>query len=157
MQAASSEWALVSNSSFCYKIQPLLTFIGGWMRRNSLIVIIIMLSLSGCASGGQPTAEQLANNTFAECPSDYEQMIKQRLSANLIAPSSVMFRFSRPEKYVHSGQYGHVVSVGLNAKNRFGGYIGEQLHEFMCFPNGSVREINETENGMKSGFHQAGY
>ena len=116
-----------------------------------------MLSLSGCASsGGQPTAEQLANNTFAECPSDYQQMIKQRLSANLIAPSSVMFRFSRPEKYVNSGQYGHVVSVGVNAKNRFGGYIGEQLHEFMCFPNGSVREINEMENGMKSGFHQAG-
>jgi hypothetical protein len=117
-----------------------------------------MLSLGGCASGGRPTAEQLANNTFAECPSDYEQMIKQRLSANLNAPNSnsVMFRFSRPEKYVNSGQYGHVVSVGVNAKNRFGGYIGEQIHEFMCFPNGSVREINEMENGMKSGFHQAG-
>jgi len=132
------------------------------MRRNNLVVIIIMLSLSGCASsGGQPTAEQLANNTFAECPSNYQQMIAQRLSANLIDPSidpsNVMFRFSRPEKYVNSGQYGHVVSVGVNAKNRFGGYIGEQLHEFMCFPNGSVREINETENGMKSRFHQAGY
>jgi hypothetical protein len=127
------------------------------MRRNNLVVIIIMLSLSGCASsGGQPTAEQLANNTFAECPSDYQQMIKQRLSANLIDPSNVMFRFSRPEKYVNSGQYGHVVSVGVNAKNRFGGYIGEQLHEFMCFPNGSVREINEAENGMKSVYHQAG-
>ena len=131
------------------------------MRRNNLVVIIIM-SLSGCASsGGQPTAEQLANNIFAECPSDYQQMIKQRLSANLIDPSmdpsNVMLRFSRPEKYVNSGQYGHVVSVGVNAKNRFGGYIGEQLHEFMCFPNGSVREINERENHMKSGLHQAGY
>ena len=131
------------------------------MRRNNLVVIIIM-SLSGCASsGGQPTAEQLAINIFAECPSDYQQMIKQRLSASLIDPSmdpsNVMLRFSRPEKYVNSGQYGHVVSVGVNAKNRFGGYIGEQLHEFMCFPNGSVREINETENGMKSGFHKAGY
>jgi hypothetical protein len=127
------------------------------MRRNNLAVIIIMLSLSGCASsGGKPTAEQLANNTFVECPNDYQQIIKQRLSADLIDPSNVMFRFSRPEKYVYGGRYGHVVSVGVNAKNRFGGYIGEQLHEFMCFPNG-LREINETENGMKSGFHQAGY
>jgi hypothetical protein len=128
------------------------------MRRNNLVVIIIILSLSGCASsGGQPTAEQLANNTFAECPSDYQQMIKQRLSANLIDPYSAMFRFSRPEKYVNSGQYGHVVSVGLNAKNRLGGYVGEQVHEFMCLPNGSVREINEMANGMKAGFQQAGY
>ena len=55
------------------------------MRRNNLVVIIIM-SLSGCASsGGQPTAEQLANNIFAECPSDYQQMIKQRLSASVVS------------------------------------------------------------------------
>jgi hypothetical protein len=128
------------------------------MRRTNLAVIVmIMLSLSGCASGGRPTAEQLANNAFVECPSDYEQMIKQRLSANLIDPYSAMFRFSRPEKYVNSGQYGHVVSVGLNAKNRLGGYVGEQVHEFMCLPNGSVREINEMANGMKAGFQQAGY
>jgi hypothetical protein len=116
-----------------------------------------MLSLSGCASGGRPTPEQLANNTFADCPSDYQQMIQQRLSANLIDPSSPMFRFSTPEKYVENGQYGHLVVVGLNAKNRYGGYVGEQIHHFMCFPNGSVREINEFANGMAAGFRQAGY
>jgi hypothetical protein len=128
------------------------------MRGKDMAIGLTILLLTGCATtSGRPTAEQLANNTFAECPNDYQQMIKQRLSADLIDPSNVWFRFSRPEKYVYRAQYGHVVSVGVNAKNRFGGYIGEQLHEFMCFPNGSVREINETENGMKSGFHQAGY
>ncbi|NOT95543.1 MAG: hypothetical protein HOP00_04450 [Nitrospira sp.] len=94
------------------------------MRGKSLSVLIIMLSLSGCASGGQPTPEQLANNTFAECPANYQEMIQQRLSANLIDPSSPMFRFSTPEKYVSGGQFGRIVVVGLNAKNRYGGLCG---------------------------------
>lgn len=68
-----------------------------------------------------------------------------------------MFRFSTPEKYVYDGQYGHFVAVGLNAKNRYGGYVGEQTHHFMCFPNGSVREINEFATDMAAGFRQAGY
>jgi hypothetical protein len=128
------------------------------MRGQSLLVVVIMLSLSGCASGGRPTPEQLANNTFSECPSNYQEMIRQRLKANLIDPYSAMFRFSTPEKYVHDGQYGHFVVVGLNAKNRYGGsYVGEQIHHFMCLPNGSVGEINEFANGISAGFQQAGY
>ena len=127
------------------------------MRGKSLSVIILMLSLGGYASGGHPTPEQLANNTFAECPSNYQEMIQQRLSANLIDPYSAMFRYSKPEKYVSDGQFGQIVVVGLNAKNRYGGYVGEQVHHFMCFPNGLVREINEFSTGMAAGFQQAGY
>ena len=128
------------------------------MRGKDMAIGLTILLLTGCAtSSGRPTTEQLANNTFTECPSDYQQTIKQRLSNDLIDRYSVMFRFSQPEKYIYGKQYGYVVEVGLNAKNRFGGYVGEQVHEFMCFPGGEVREINEIANGMKSGFHQAGY
>ena len=116
-----------------------------------------LVLLCACTSGGRPTPEQLANNSFAECPSNYQEMVQQRLSANLIDPYSAKFRFSTPEKYVYGGQYGYAFAVGLNAKNRYGGYVGEQVHEFMCFPNGSVSEINEMANGMRAGFRQAGY
>jgi len=98
----------------------------GCMRGKSLLVIVIMLSLIGCASTGRPTPEQLANNTFAEFPNNYQQMIHERLKATLIDPYSAMFRFSTPEKYVYSGQFGHFIVVGVNAKNRYGGaYRGE--------------------------------
>ena len=127
------------------------------MRGKDIAIGLTILLLTGCATSGRPTTEQLANNTFTECPSDYQQTIKQRLSNYLIDRYSVMFRFAQPEKYVYGKQYGYVVEVGLNSKNRLGGYVGEQVHEFMCFPGGEVREINETANGMKSGFHQAGY
>lgn len=127
------------------------------MHKKDLLVLMMLLSLSGCASGGRPTPEQMANNTFAECPNNYQQLVQQRLSANLIDPYSARFRFSTPEKYVYGSDYGHAFSVGLNAKNRFGGYVGEQVHEFMCLANGSVKEINEMANGMRAGFQQAGY
>jgi hypothetical protein len=127
------------------------------MRREILFVFIIGGVLAGCASGGYPTQEQLASNTFAECPREYQAAIQARLSANLIDPESARFRFSTPRKYVYSGQFGQIVAVGLNAKNRFGGYVGEQVHEFMCFPDGSLREINEIANGMRAGLGQAGY
>src|ERR1041385_4631552 len=101
------------------------------MRGKSLSVIVIMFSLIGCASAGRPTPEQLANNTFAECPSNYQQMIQERLKATLIDPSSAISRFSIPEKYVYSGQFGHFIEVGVNAKKHYGGaYVGERVHHF---------------------------
>lgn len=124
------------------------------MRGKNLTVVLIMLSLSGCASSGRPTPEQLTSNTFAECPSNYVQTIKERLGRTLIDPYNARFRFSTPEKYVHDGQYGNFIEVGLNAKNRYGNYVGEQVHHFMCFPNGSVSEINEFANGLAAGFAQ---
>ena len=128
------------------------------MRGKSLSVIVIILSLIGCASAGRPTPEQLANNTFAECPDNYQQMIQEHLKATLIDPSSAMFRFSTPEKYVYSGQFGHFIVVGVNAKNRYGGaYRGERVHHFMCFPDGSVSEINKFANGMAASIQEAGY
>ena len=128
------------------------------MRGKSLSVIVIMLSLIGCASAGRPTSEQLANNTFAECPDNYQQMLQERLKATLIDPYSAMFRFSTPEKYVYSGQFGHFIEVGVNAKKHYGGaYVGERVHHFICLPNGSVKEINEFANGLTASFQRAGY
>ena len=128
------------------------------MRGKSLSVILTILSLIGCASAGRPTPEQLANNTFAECPDNYQQMIQEHLKATLIDPYSAIFRFSTPEKYVYSGQFGHFIVVGVNAKKRYdGAYVGERVHHFMCFPNGSVSEINEFENGIAASFQRAGY
>jgi hypothetical protein len=86
------------------------------------------MGYQGCCESASPCLSpsmnlvNLTNNTFAECPTNYQEMIQQRLSANLIDPYSAMYRFSTPEKYVYDDQYGQFILVGLNAKNRYGGY-----------------------------------
>src|SRR5437660_2755118 len=117
-----------------------------------LAVIILSLVTTACM-GARPTPEQLANEKFAECPTDYQENIKNQIGARLIDPYSAMYRFSKPEKYVYQGEFGHFVVVGVNAKNRFGGYVGEDLMHFMCFKDG-IRQINELATGFASGLRR---
>ena len=110
-----------------------------------------MVFIVGCATGSLPTPEQLAREHFTECPPDYQQQIKNQLSKGLFDPYSAMYAYSVPEKFVYKGKFGYRVLGSVNAKNRFGGYVGEQAHMFMCFPDGTVREINEALMGVYQG------
>lgn len=118
-----------------------------------LLAVIVLLSLAACASGGRPTPEQLANESFAECPANYQEIIKAQLGRTLIDPYSAVYRFSQPEKYVAEGKFGQFVLVGLNAKNRYGGYVGEVEMHFMCFRDG-IRQINIFATGFAGWLRQ---
>jgi hypothetical protein len=96
---------------------------------------------------------QLANETFATCPSNYENLIKYQLSKDLFDPYSAVFDFNPPEKWIYKDNYGHMFFVTMNAKNRFGAYTGKRLYCFFCFPNGDVKEIAEGWTGVMSGLY----
>lgn len=119
--------------------------------KNLILIICVLLITSGCATGSLPTSEQLMKEHFIECPSDYQQQISNYLGRNLLDPYSAMYRYSIPEKFVYDGNFGYRVLGSVNAKNRFGGYVGQETHMFMCFPDGTVREINAAFMGMMQG------
>ncbi len=74
-----------------------------------------------------------------------------QINESLFDPYSAMYRFWEPEKYVSGGKFGHRVTVGVNAKNRFGGYVGEEVHDYMCFADGRLTEINQFARGLEIG------
>lgn len=127
------------------------------MKEKSLsgLILILLLMLTACATGSLPTPSQLATEHFAECPSDYQQQVENQIGNQLVDPYSAVYRFSRPRKFVYEGKFGSEFFVGINAKNRFGGYTGEETHEYMCFPDGSIREINQFVNGMRQGVRES--
>jgi len=119
--------------------------------KSLTLIIGALFVLVGCATGSLPTTEQLSKEHFTECPSDCQLQIQKQLSKDLLDPYSAVYAYSVPEKFVYQGNFGYRVFGSVNAKNRFGGYVGEQVHMFMCFPDGTVREINETLMGIRQG------
>ena len=122
--------------------------------KNLTLIICAMFVIAGCVTGSLPTPEQLAKERFTECPSDYQEQIKNKLSRGLFDPYSARFGYSVPEKFVYQGIFGYRVYGSRNAKNRYGAYVGEEVHMFMCFPGGTVREINEAAMGIAAGLKQ---
>lgn len=105
------------------------------MRKlNILILIIVLLSLQGCASMfKQPPLEA----DFGTPPVHYEETIKAHFDNVLIDPESARYQFSTPIKaYGNKGLVwgggvswqGWLVDVYVNAKNRYGGYTGRKLY-----------------------------
>lgn len=122
--------------------------------KSLTLIICVLFVITGCATGSKPTPEQLTKEHFTECPPDYQQQIKDQLSRDLFDPYSAMYGYSVPEKFVYKGNLGYRVFGSVNAKNRFGGYVGARSHMFMCFPDGTVKEINEFLMGIMNGLEE---
>ena len=83
--------------------------------------------------------EQVANVNFGQLPKNYQTMMRGYFSLRLRDPYSAVYRFGTPRKAMtqdgifvgHKRHYGWVVPVWVNAKNGFGGYVGEQLYYVM--------------------------
>jgi hypothetical protein len=100
-------------------------------RLRFFCIILGSLAITGCSVG--PTAEQLSNADFGPPPSgDYKAQIRSTFDLILFDGASARYRFERPVKsylkaapvYGTSLTYGWRVCGLVNAKNRFGGYVG---------------------------------
>ncbi len=92
------------------------------------IFYVLFFFLIGCATIPKPTMEQIEAADCGAFPLNYEDAIKGVISPHLLDPYSAMFTFTRPLKgWNDMGSkpiYGWVVCGTVNAKNRFGGYVG---------------------------------
>jgi hypothetical protein len=101
-----------------------------------IIAGLFLLALAGCIDSQTKKYYDSAAADYGECPQNYEQTIKNIVSETLKDPYSAQYRFEAPYKgYANKGfqgrEYGWIVTVGINAKNSFGAYTGEQKHSYL--------------------------
>ena len=96
--------------------------------------LLITITLSGCAAA--PTKEELARANFGSYPTDCEQVIRGYMDGVLKDSESARYQFlNKPQTawttWGGKRQYGYAVCAYINAKNSFGGYVGNRLNYFM--------------------------
>src|ERR1041385_9147937 len=107
------------------------------MKPLSLLSVGVLILFIGCAT--PPSNEQLSNLDYGEPPKDYEATIKKYFDGVLFDPYSAHYDFEAPQQYwvkappLSGGQLyaGYLVRVGVNAKNRLGGYVGKTMYGFI--------------------------
>lgn len=104
-----------------------------------ILAIFIAAVLAGCATY-EPDLVALAQGEKAEPPASMEAVekaVKAYFGQTLFDPESAQYRVREPinSYYVAMGdaQHGWFVCGELNAKNRFGGYVG--FHPFWVYLN----------------------
>src|ERR1041384_4775772 len=79
---------------------------------------------------------------YGPYPTNYQELIMQWLNKQLIDPDSARIEWNGEPKPADLGKngehlYGYLVNLTVNARNRFGGYTGNQKHAVLI-RNGEV-------------------
>lgn len=118
------------------------------LRRLQFGLVFLLLLTAGCVTPIPP--EQIASADYGTVPPIYKDAIQGHMQGLLFDPYSAHYRYSAdPVKgyaYV-SGTlkppvFGYLVTVGINAKNRMGGYTGEKPYLFL-FHNDQFYMLSE--------------
>ena len=118
------------------------------MRIARLIrVAILVMAIFISACHVRPTPEQISGADYGPYPNDYETIIKDHYSRSLFDPYSAVYTFNNPRKGWRSQfgtvKYGWVVCGSINAKNRYGGYVGTKPFYVMIHYNGVIERFED--------------
>lgn len=105
--------------------------------KSLLSAIIGVLFISGCAT--TPSANDQLTAYYGPQPSDPERTVRRYMGHILKDPMSATYQlqgmprtmWARPNLVVGPFIYGWGVCVIINAKNSFGGYVGEKMYFFL--------------------------
>lgn len=111
------------------------------MKAKEVLFTLIALAVVGCSASRPP-----ATADYGSYPDGHVEIVKRYFNAVLVDPYSAHYRFLDgptqgcaligPWPFDHS-ECGYWVRVGVNAKNRMGGYTGEEI-ENLLIRNGRV-------------------
>lgn len=119
------------------------------MKFQNMKILVVFAAVLLVVQGCQLTpAQQAAINQadYGEYPTNYEDIVKQYFGRLLFDPYSAHYNISEPYQGYSSrapiagggpDKFGYFVNVGVNAKNRLGGYVGEVQYRLLI-RNGQV-------------------
>lgn len=117
-----------------------------------ILASLLVTLLAGCGAIAQKKEAELLSRSTAEdwgvLDSNYEEAERAFILSMLKDPDSARFKFVKPTRGV-SHYFGDPIlawysTVYVNAKNSFGGYVGERPYGFayQCRPSKSCKLFN---------------
>lgn len=117
-----------------------------WLGIASIVLVF------GCAQTARSRQEDLANADYGLPPKNYKHVIRESFRKSLFDYSSAQIEFKAPEKAWRNisknvigkatFQYLWRVPVEVNAKNRFGAYVGWKTY-YVYYKDGVFITIEE--------------
>lgn len=116
-----------------------------------LSVLMLIFTMSGCVtsqptSAPRPSDAQILSADYGPNPTNHEAIIKAYLEDALYDPYSARYSFEPPVRSYNRAItpeqpiYGWVVCGKINAKNRYGAYVGNERFYFLI-RDGQVLEF----------------
>jgi hypothetical protein len=117
-------------------------------------ILLSLFVLGGCAGMFVKPAppDEAAIMDCGPFPYDYQEKIMTDMNRKLIDPYSAQYGFNEPQKARYKGDCGWYVLMSVNAKNRFGGYVGAETHQFIIY-KGTLEEINIVQSAAWASMH----
>ena len=132
---------------------------------RKFLLLMFCLGLVGCATTPLepiakpvvkpiPTQEELAKMDYGKPISiDYQTIIKDYFSKNLKDPFTAHYQFAEPQPYWYRDSQmmggkeyvGYAVIVLVNAKNGFGGYVGDKQYAFIFRDDLIIKVVDPVE------------
>lgn len=114
---------------------------------KKLILMALTIFIFGCAAA-PPTSEQIATADYGSYPTNYENAIKSAFEKILKDPYSAHYsnwrgpskawRIPAMSRFTY---FGYRICVDVNAKNSFGGYVGNRMYYFLL-KNGQIIDFD---------------
>jgi len=121
------------------------------MKTSIALLLAVLAILSGCAT--PPSQNVISNLDYGSPPQNYEATIKKHFDGTLFDPYSAHYDFEPPQQYwvkdspLMGGRLcaGYIVRVGVNAKNRMGGYVGKKMYAFIIKDERIIKVMDELD------------
>jgi hypothetical protein len=119
---------------------------------SKFVLVALLLFAAGCLSP-KLTSEQAANADYGPFPDNYEEIVRNYFNKSLFDPYSAHIKVEAPHKgYCKKApiagggldKFGYIVVARVNAKNKYGAYVGENAYRLLI-KNGEV--IKEFDPG----------
>jgi hypothetical protein len=104
---------------------------------SSLLVGLLGLSLVGCADMAQNKINKTMTAEDYKTPKNYKTILPAEIKSSLKDPYSSQITLYSGPKFTSfrpgflADYYGYGVCYSVNAKNSYGGYVGEKLFMFL--------------------------
>lgn len=117
---------------------------------NLLLVGLLGLSLVGCADMAQNQKNKTMTAEDYKKPTNFQNILPAKIKSNLKDPYSAQINLYSGPKFTSfrpgffADYYGYGVCYSVNAKNSYGGYVGERLFMFLMDGDKILWRENQT-------------